>query len=349
MAIRVNYEPSAEAVGLSAYTAGRGQRAERDKIHADEMSLRSQQLENQRFEAAMGAYLRNKAINEGSEADRREFEFRQRAYEEGPARQLAAAMQQQELLKDRFKWEYSEQQQREMQEVQQGISWVRQQLSEGKWTPEQAEKAEQQLWKRFHGIMPQMIFDDSLSPQENFERGRIDLGGGNYMMMDKNGKFYDPQEGTKIAKAKMVADLMKQTDANNEPVYSAEEAKQIVAAAFGDAEMPQAKQSAQSVAGSLKSKDLEDMFKAAIKGKPQQSKKGGKTGFFSNDVYGDIAYGQARHDFVIEAANKGIPPEEAQQLFDSLWTQQARLEPNKFAPLATQTAQTEQQDPLGIR
>ena len=236
MGIRVAHEPSAKAVGMSAYAGGRGQRSERDAQRMAQYNIqkRAQDIQQE------GQRLRFQSSSAMLGASRMQFETlredRQQKYEDAPARSLEMGLVQQELLKKNVNYQYTESQKREMDKVQDGISWIRQQVAEGAWTPEQAEVAEQKLQMKRHGIIPAEIYDDSPPTQAVFESSMVTWPGTEMQgTIDKNGKFVpmpaDPQieidNKKNSEKAKL---LIKLLDIYDTP----QEAREEVDRFFGD-------------------------------------------------------------------------------------------------------------------
>lgn len=164
MGITVRHDPSGAAIGQSAYTIGQGQKKERDR----EFGLKATQVAIQGSAAASAASARSRALALQEKRNQQDVNFREKAYDDAPARELEMGLVQQQLLEKNFQWQYTEQQKRELEKVNSGIAWTRQQVAEGAWTPEQAEVAERQLQMRYHGIIPSKVYDDSPSPQDVF-------------------------------------------------------------------------------------------------------------------------------------------------------------------------------------
>jgi hypothetical protein len=182
MGIKVKHAPSAAAIGESAYTIGRGEK----QRWATDIALKEQALDLQAasIRASSKARAGQLALQE------EELAFRKEQWAEEPARQLEMSLQQQKILQSKVRWQYDESQKREMAKVTSGVSWLRDQVSAGKWTAEQAEQAELQLWRKYHSILPLPIYDDTLTPQERFNQGRVkDETTGAYYMEVGPGKF----------------------------------------------------------------------------------------------------------------------------------------------------------------
>jgi len=230
MGIKVAHEPAFEAVGKSAYSIGVGAKKERDQIRAEQNYFRERQLAVAEAQTVLHDRRQKEALAQRGEQFQQEIDYRegqrqadrdmaQRMYEDEPGRALQEAMNQQKLLQDRIKWEYTEGQKREQQKLQDSIGWVRQQVAEGKWTAEQAEEAERQLQGRYHAIVPLPRLDDTPTPQDMLNQNMVITETGQRLFFDpKNGKFYevdDPQAQRDsdfvIARAKMVSDLLKIT------------------------------------------------------------------------------------------------------------------------------------------
>lgn len=260
MPITVQHDPSAAAMGGAAYTGGQLQRRERDLDRAREDAARRAQLIVQQVEAEKNRQLRreeqqgqlsyyNQRENRIAEERATDRQFRQQVYEEAPALALEESLKQQELLKDRFKWGYNEQQKREMSKIQNAIGWTRQQVSSGEWTPEQAEVAERQLWQKYHAIVPSLMYDDSSQPIDIFNKRRvIHPDTGEELFLDKNNRLYKVADPNKEIAAKMTieaADLagklmlmkgmkgMKGISGDEVPLYSPERALALAKQIYG--------------------------------------------------------------------------------------------------------------------
>ena len=217
--IRVKHAPSAAALGESAYTIGRGEkrRWETDvalKQHALYLQARGQDIGAERSAAELA--LRREGMDIGAERSAAELalqreqlglkdiqfqeelelrkeqdlagrEFAERQWAEEPARQLQKGLQEQERLRKNVTWQYDEGQKRELAKVTTGVAWLREQVASGKWTAEQAELAEQQLWKKYHSIVPLPAYDDEPTPQERFSGGLVKhpTNGTEYWLDDK--------------------------------------------------------------------------------------------------------------------------------------------------------------------
>ncbi|GAG58675.1 unnamed protein product, partial [marine sediment metagenome] len=77
-----------------------------------------------------------------------------------------------------------------MAKITTGVAWLREQVASGKWTAEQAEKAESQLWRKYYSIIPLPVYDDTATPQERFNMGRVkDETTGAYYKEKADGSF----------------------------------------------------------------------------------------------------------------------------------------------------------------
>jgi len=157
MGIKVKHGVKAAAIGGSAYTVGRGQRIERDYRFNTEVGLKQQGLDIQAASVGNQAKARADATAQRDRESERNYDlrqdelgFRKQQWEDEPARQLEQGLQQQKILQSKVSLQYDEGQKREMAKVTTGIGWLRNQVSSGKWTAEQAEQAEAQLWKKYH-------------------------------------------------------------------------------------------------------------------------------------------------------------------------------------------------------
>jgi hypothetical protein len=199
MAIRVKHAPSAAALGETAYTVGRGQRRERDIKLAAEYALRrealalqgrGQELGAERAEGMLG--LRRDELEFRKDEAREGRETAERRWNEEPSRQLQRGLEEQERLRKNITWQYDEGQKRELDKITTGVAWLRTQVADGKWTAEQAEQAEQQLWQKYYSIIPLPVYDDTLKPQDMYNSMIVTdpITGARSMMNDK-GTFVD--------------------------------------------------------------------------------------------------------------------------------------------------------------
>ena len=162
--IRVKHAPSAAAIGESAYTIGRGEK----QRWATDVALKQQALGLQAasIRATAGARAGQLALQE------EQLDFKKQQWEDEPARQLQKGLQQQKFLQEQERYEYTESQKRRRAQVVEGINWLRGEVSAGKWTAEQAEQAEQQLWGMYHGIIPGPV-DVGPGIEQRFESGWV--------------------------------------------------------------------------------------------------------------------------------------------------------------------------------
>jgi len=196
MGIKVKHGVKAAAIGGSAYTVGRGQRIERDYRFNTEVGLKQQGLDIQAASVGNQAKARADATAQRDRESERNYDlrqdelgFRKQQWEDEPARQLEQGLQQQKILQSKVSLQYDEGQKREMAKVTTGIGWLRNQVSSGKWTAEQAEQAEAQLWKKYHSIIPLPVYDDTATAQERYESNIVTdrTTGAQYRMNEKGG------------------------------------------------------------------------------------------------------------------------------------------------------------------
>lgn len=328
--IRVKHAPSAAAIGESAYTIGRGEK----KRWLAEHGLKQQALGIQA--ASVGASARARA---GQLALQEEaLDFRKQQWQEEPARQLEKSLQHQELLQKNLIWQYSEGQKREMAHIIEGISWLR---SRDDWTPEQKEKAERQLWQKYYKLTPLPVYDDSATPQERFNQGRVkDETTGEYYMETTPGVF-KPMGISYEAFMKARADAAKAfttIDADGNPVVDYEKAKAFVDegmleytkiqgfAARAEEEQKRRDQkppepSAEEQANKQAAVEaLPTLFETIVKGQPKIGrKKKGKPSLFADDVYGEKAYNKVLVEAVERGKQEGIPPDVMKAELDKWW------------------------------
>jgi len=180
MGITIKHSPSAAAIGGSAYTIGRG-----EKQRWIQETAQKQQAAGGRSATGISNQARARA---GQLAlQEKELGLRRQQWEDEPARQLQQGLDQQKLLQSKVSWQYDEGQKREMAKVTTGVAWLRDQVSAGKWTAEQAEQAEQQLWRKYHSIIPLPVYDDNATPQERYNSNIVKdpITGAQYRMNEK--------------------------------------------------------------------------------------------------------------------------------------------------------------------
>ena len=209
MPITISHQPSFGVVGKSAYSIGRGTKTERDEIRVEQNAFKEKQLALQAAQIASGYQSRTAQTRSYEKRAENELDFRKQQYEDEPARALEMGMVQKELLQAKVKWEYSEQQRRDLEKINNGVAWVRQQVAEGKWLPEQAEEAEQQLWQRYNAILPMPKYDNTPSPQELLSKRLVhDKTSGQTFIITADGTPKLVESKVAIAQAKMIGDFM---------------------------------------------------------------------------------------------------------------------------------------------
>lgn len=211
MAITVKHSPSAETLGETAYTIGRGAREERLNQQGFENNIRAISLDNQIKQAQESLDLRNRQLdiesqqnqdftdyrNATLQENKRQFDTqlaaRQQENENRPAQMLKEGMVQQELLRNRINWEYDDTQKREMQKITGAIAQIRKDVFDGNLKPQQAEVLEAQMWDKWFGITPLPKFNDKPTPNESFAERMIMNEDGSY-----SGKYLDEKGNVKI-------------------------------------------------------------------------------------------------------------------------------------------------------
>lgn len=342
--IRVKHSPSAAAIGGSAYTVGRGQRRERDQRFATETGLRQASLALQ----ARGQTLQAERAAGQLALQEDELGFRKEQWEDEPSRQLQKGLQQQELLQSKVSWQYDEGQKREMAKITTGVAWLRTQVSAGKWTAEQAEQAEQQLWRKYHSIVPLPVYDDKATPQEKYDGTTVTdkITGAQYRMTDKGG--FEPVGIAFKDYAKLRADAAKafttQVADPKSKEFGKEKTDWEATDKFVDetmvrytkiqgfaarAEGEQKRRAEQGPKPSLEQEAkakaaveaLPVMFKRLVQGQPKIGRK--KKGKPSGDaVYGEKAYNKMLLTAVERSEQEGIPPEVVKAELDKWWDAQ---------------------------
>jgi len=114
--------------------------------------------------------LENKRLDLIDERQQEELNFRKLQWKDEPARQLQAGLQQQQLLEKNIQWQYTESQKREKEKVTEAVAWLRNEVGAGRWTAEQAEQAEQQLWQKYHSIIPLPTYDNTPKTEDLVNR-----------------------------------------------------------------------------------------------------------------------------------------------------------------------------------
>lgn len=349
--IKVKHAPSAAAIGESAYTIGRGERRERDIHFAAEVGLRQASLSLQ----ARGQGIQAERSRQQLALQKEELGFRKEQWEDEPARQLERGLQQQKLLQSKISWQYDEGQKREMAKVTMGVAWLRDQVASGKWTAEQAEQAEQQLWRKYYSIIPLPVYDDSATPQERWDSGIVKAStGAQYRMNEKGG--FDPMGPSVLDRAKiytsiltaltttdpMTGKITTDTDAvlqeynkfmtlltkEDELATRLEEIQKRRAQRGPQLSLEQEAQREAAVEA------LPVMFENISKGQPKIGrKKKGPPSLFADDVYGEEAYNKMRIEAVERGKREGLPPDVVLAEFDEWWD----IQYDKHRGKATQT------------
>lgn len=218
MGIRVAHEPDVGLFAGAAYTAGQGERIERDLARLMEMRERQTQRQydwlsegrrldyyRERDEQAAEQAAAERAheaatLAQRMEADAHLQDVRLRAQQSMQERAAQAAHDQWQrdlitrqysayLDRSNVTWEYDERQRRELEKIDSGLAWLDQQVAEGTWTPEEAEQARQQLMAKRYGITPGLRISDTPPPNEILRQQlATDEEGNKYL--------YDPSKGT---------------------------------------------------------------------------------------------------------------------------------------------------------
>lgn len=352
MPIKIKHAPSAAAIGGTAYTIGRGQRRERDIRFAAEVGLKQRTLDIQGMSVALQAKARAAALEQREEESERlhglreeELGFRKQQWEDEPARQLQQGLEQQKILQRKVSWQYDEGQKREMAKVTTGIAWLRNQVSAGKWTAEQAEQAEQQLWRKYHSIIPLPVYDDKATPQEIYNSNVVtdSITGAQYRMNERGG--FEPVGIDFKAYANLRADVAKaftSTDAMGNLQIDWEATDKFVddtmvrftkiqgfATRAEEEQKSRAQEQEQNAAEQEQVNKqaaveaLPAMFDAIVKGQPKIGrKKKGKPSLFADDVYGEEAYNKVLTEAIGRGEQEGIPPEVIKAELDKWWDEQ---------------------------
>lgn len=177
MGIKVKHAPSAAAIGESAYTIGKGQRRERDILLATDVALKQQamglqarglaaQARAQEGQRALG-YAQIESREEQQEA---ELGFRKEQWQDTLGLKLQVRLDaQEEYRRKHTKIRYTPAQLKTLSGLADGIAQVEKEYAVGKWTLPQLEELLGQFEFIRERIIPQMVFDDTRGPQENFE------------------------------------------------------------------------------------------------------------------------------------------------------------------------------------
>lgn len=356
MGIRVKHAPSAAALGETAYTIGRGQRRERDIRFAADVALRQRSLDLQKaslqlqslrsrgqlgLQGAALAFRKEEAVK-GREAAEREFSFRKEQWEDEPSRQLEKGLQQQELLQSKITWQYDEGQKRELAKITTGVAWLRTQVAAGKWTAEQAEQAEQQLWRKYYSIIPLPVYDDKATPQEIYNSNVVtdSITGAQYRMNERGG--FEPVGIGFKDYAKLRADVAKSFtmmdaegnvkidwDATDKFVDETMVRYTKIQGFAARAEEEQKRRAQRGPQPSLEQEAktkavveaLPTLFSTLIKGQPKIGRK--KKGETSKDkVYGEEAYNKTLIEAVGRLEQEGISPDVVKAELDKWWDAQ---------------------------
>jgi len=114
-----------------------------------------------------------------------------------------------ELQKDGVRYEFTMQQQQQMEKIRNGIAWVDGQVAGGLWTQEEGDSAETELMNRYHGIQPLPTRDNQVDTQQQFEEMiAVDHETGIRFMRNAKGSF-DPIKDEASQNGLQLDDLMK--------------------------------------------------------------------------------------------------------------------------------------------
>lgn len=347
MPIRVKHAPSAEAIGESAYTIGRGQRMERDIRFFTEAALKKRSQDIQ----GMGVLLRGKAQAAQAEQQKQELEFRREQWQEEPGRQLQKSLQAQERLRKNITWQYSEAQKRQMEHINNGINWIRGEVTAGRWTAKDGEQAEQQLEKKRYGILPLPFYDDTATPQERYESGTVTdrTTGAKYRENERGG--FDPIGASYKDSADFYINIAKLFTTEDDDIppkktvdwegvdefvrkaegriaqrqglsTRAEEIQQQQEAAEQE-QQQEAAEEEQKVKMKAAVEALPTLFKKISEGQPKIGrKKKGKPSWTTDDVYGEEAYNNMLVEAIVRGKRDGIPPDVVKAELDEWWDEQ---------------------------
>jgi len=236
MPITIGHDPSGRTYGEAAYSIGSGTRQERESVRAEEVALRQRQLS---IQAASAAAAQQRGMAAQTLAGEQQ-EFRERVYEEAPGRAIEAGeasfRQQQQQLQSRFKLEYSMQQKREMQKIADAMAMI----ESSDWTEGQKNNAKNQLTLKHLGLQknPTLVFDETPTPDEVFQKGYYKDESGNEYMRDAQGAFKPINEKLKLEKIKMYAGLITEIGPDGQPMYSPQQTRKIVEQAFSIGQEP---------------------------------------------------------------------------------------------------------------
>lgn len=155
MSIRVAHDPGIGSWGPMAFAAGEAKQRERTRDWMTRLNMFQMQMQHQAQQAEMNrrAHIASQAMAQGGD--------------------LARMVEQNELLKDRVRFEFTERQKREFDKIANDMAYVNQQVTSGRWTPEQAEYAKRQLESKMMGIQPQPAIDDQPKPSDIFQRNIV--------------------------------------------------------------------------------------------------------------------------------------------------------------------------------
>jgi hypothetical protein len=365
MGIKVKHSPSAAAIGGTAYTIGRGQK----KRYAAEIGLKQQGLDLQRMSIGAQAQARMAAIKQREAESERlhglredELGFRRQQWEDEPARQLQKGMEAQKLLQGQESYEYTESQKRRRAQVIEGINWLREQVASGKWTAEQAEQAEQQLWGLFHKIIPGLV-DVGPGVQQRFDNSIATALDGSQWREESPGKFermgmtekdwdksYDDSYKTLTSanmgippEPKEVEKYMKSKRAmyaQYQAMATQTKQEKIRMQQMEEQDAAEEEQELQTQAAVEEAKeDLQLMFDAVVKGKlveptvkPSKGLKrrpvdfkgapAGMTYPYKHKFYGEEKYKESLNKAIERGKTEGVTPEEIKVEFDKWWDSQ---------------------------
>lgn len=220
MAIQRTFNASPEVLGRAARRAGQLSRIERDVDRRREDVKFAAQLGQRKkeFRANLGLRIGQQQLAKRQQGFReaatgaqitqrtRDQEFRQRVFEEEPARHLERAIQERDLERENYVWQFNEQQTRDQQKLNDAITWVQ---AESGWTSPEKQNAIQQLIKRHNNILPQWGPDTRPSPQKLMKSRMVSMDDGKvyYFPPDGNKPIWLNESETKILAEQKKAEL----------------------------------------------------------------------------------------------------------------------------------------------
>lgn len=353
MPIKIKHDPSAAAIGESAYTIGRGEKMR----WATDIGLRQQALDLQGRSIRAQAKSRAAAIEQREEESERlhglreeELEFRKEQQQEEMGLKLQMRLDAQKRLREeKTIYEYTPGQLKALEKINNGRTTAEKEFAEGKWKPEEMENITRQFDRLERLIIPQGRLNTERTQQEIFNSGIVKhpMTGAEYWVNPKTGNpealgssykessdFYidvaklftieDEISGKKTVDWEGVDEFVRKAEgriAQRQGLSARAEEIQARQAQEEQALQEQEQQQEQQAERQAAVEALPVMFERIISGQPKIGRK--KKGKPSSDmVYGEEAYNKTLIEAVGRGEQDGIPPDVVKAELDKWWDAQ---------------------------